>query len=149
MRTSDCSQPSTPLQQPQRLLAALQEEVDEDEEAEEEEAEEEEEEVCACARCEWDGRVASVCGICCMLVLHILCCTLYGARVQDEVDEDGEPVLDENGEPVKKQKRVVVRPALRCACAAVCACCCRTQTRVSYGAMQGKACMYECTTARG
>ena len=31
--------------------------------------------------------------------------------MQDEVDEDGEPVLDENGEPVKKQKRVVVRPS--------------------------------------
>ena len=87
----------------------------------------------------------------CMLVLPVSCCTLYGARVQDEVDEDGEPVLDENGEPVKKQKRVVVRPALRCAYATVCACCCRTQTRVSYGAVQGKARqgMYECTTARG
>ena len=47
----------------------------------------------------------------CMLVLPVSCCTLYGARVQDEVDEDGEPVLDENGEPVKKQKRVVVRSA--------------------------------------
>ena len=82
MRTSDCSQPSAPLQLPQRLLAALQEEVDEDEEAEEEEAEEAEEEVCMRSmRVGWacGKRVRDLLYACAPhIVLYLVWCTRAG-----------------------------------------------------------------------